>query len=114
AWLPTAALGFTILTLVGLNLLDPEAFIAERNIARVERGYALDTWELALLSADAAPAIAAAVPELDPSIRPPIEHDLACLRAELRRGVDRSGWASFNLARDVALERLGPLDLPPC
>ena len=114
AWLPAAALGFGMLTLAGLNLLDPEAFMADRNIARVERGYELDPWELASLSADAAPAIAAAIPALDPSIRPQVEHDLSCLRAELRRGVDRFGWASFNFARDVALERLNPLALPRC
>ena len=51
AWLPTAALGLGLLTVVGLNALDPEAFIAERNIARVRRGYGLDTRELASLSA---------------------------------------------------------------
>ncbi|HUF59970.1 MAG TPA: DUF4173 domain-containing protein [Actinomycetota bacterium] len=114
AWLSTAALGLGVLTLLGLNLLDPEAFIAERNIARVERGYELDATELASLSADAAPAIAATLPDLDPSLRPQIERDLSCLRAELRRGVDRFGWASFNFARDVALERLDPLSLPGC
>jgi hypothetical protein len=114
AWLSTAALGLGVLTLVGLNLLDPEAFIAERNIARVERGYELDATELASLSADAATAIAAALPDLDPSLRPQIERDLSCLRVELRRGVDRFGWASFNFARDVALERLDPLSLPGC
>ena len=114
AWLSTAALGLGVLTLVGLNLLDPEAFIAEHNIARVERGYELDATELASLSADAAPAIAATLPDLDPSLRPQIERDLSCLRVELRRGVDRFGWASFNFARDVALERLDPLSLPGC
>jgi hypothetical protein len=113
-WLPTAALGLGFLTLLGLNLLDPDAFIAERNIARVERGYDLDTSELASLSADAAPAIAAAIPGLDPSVRPDVERNLSCLRAALRRDVDRFGWTSFNAARDVALERLNPLVLPRC
>jgi hypothetical protein len=114
AWLPTATLGLAFLTLIGLNLLDPDAFIAERNISRVERGYDLDTWELASLSADAAPAIADAIPELDPSIRPQVERDLSCLRAALRRDADRFGWTSFNVARDVALERLNTLALPGC
>jgi hypothetical protein len=99
---------------VGLNVIDPEAFIAERNIARVARGHELDTRELASLSADAAPAIAAALPELDPPIREQVARDLSCLREELRMDVTRFGWASFNLARDVALERLNPLPLPPC
>jgi hypothetical protein len=55
----------------------------------VEHGYELDVRELASLSADAAPAIAASIPELDPSIRAQVERGLSCLRAELRRGVDR-------------------------
>ncbi len=113
-WLPTAALCLGLLTVVGLNVLDPEAFIAERNIARVARGYELDTRELASLSADAAPAIATALPELDPPIRQQVARDLSCLRAELRKGVSRFGWASFNVARDTALERLDGLRLPPC
>lgn len=114
SWLATAALGLGLLTMVGLNVLDPEAFIAERNIARVARGYELDTRELASLSADAAPTIAIALPELDPPIRHQVELDLSCLRAGLRSGVVRFGWASFNLARDAALERLDALRLPAC
>jgi hypothetical protein len=113
-WLATAALGLGFLALIGLNLLDPEAFIADRNIARMERGHELDTTELASLSADAVPAIADALPGLDPSARAVVEQDLSCLREELRRGVDRFGWASFNVARDIALERLNALALPPC
>jgi hypothetical protein len=114
AWLPTAALMLGLLGLTGLNLLDPEAFIADRNIARVARGHELDTLELGALSADAVPTIAAALPRLDPSIRYWVERDLSCLREELRAGVERHGWASFNVARDIALERLNPLVLPAC
>jgi hypothetical protein len=114
AWLPTAALSLGLVTLVGLNLFNPEAFIAERNIARVERGFELDALELASLSADATPAIASAISRLDPSLRLQVEGDLSCLREELRHEVERFGWGSFNLARDVALERLNPMTLPPC
>jgi hypothetical protein len=32
----------------------------------------------------------------------------------LRREVERFGWASFNLSRDIALERLNPLVFPLC
>ena len=114
AWLPTAGLVLGLATLMGLNLLDPEAFIADRNIARIERGHTLDTAELASLSADAVPAIVAGLPRIDPPTRLAVERELACLREALRDGVDRFGWGSFNLARDVALERLAPLSLPPC
>lgn len=114
-WLPTAGLILGLATLLGLNLLNPEGFIADRNLARVEVGHSLDTAELASLSADAVPAIAAALPELDdPAIRAVLEQHLACLLDELRDGVDRFGWASFNLARDIAIERLARLPLQPC
>jgi hypothetical protein len=91
---------------------------ADRNIARVEPGVEpraeLDTFELASLSADAVPATVAALPTLDPTTRAVVEQDLSCLREELRDGVERFGWPSFNVARDIALERLNPLTLPSC
>jgi uncharacterized protein DUF4153 len=114
AWLPSAALGLGFLALIGLNLFDPEAFIADRNIARVERSVELDTSELASLSADAVPAILAALSTLDPTTRAAVEQNLSCLRDELRDGVEHFGWASFNVARDIALEDLNRLALPSC
>ena len=114
AWLPSAALGLGFVALIGLNLFDPEAFIADRNIARVERSVELDTSELASLSADAVPATLAALSTLDPTTRAVVEQNLSCLREELRDGVERFGWASFNVARDIALEDLNPLALPSC
>lgn len=118
AWLPSAALGLGFAALIGLNLFDPEAFIADRNIARVERsaepGVELDTSELASLSADAVPATVAALSTLDPATRAVVEQNLSCLREDLRDGVERFGWASFNVARDIALEDLNPLALPSC
>jgi hypothetical protein len=122
AWLPSAALGLGFVALIGMNLLDPEAFIADRNIARVESRVQpgieprvkLDTSELASLSADAVPATVAALPTLDPTTRALVEQNLSCLREELREGVERFGWASFNVARDIALERLNALALPRC
>lgn len=114
AWLSSAALGLGFVALIGLNLLDPEAFIADRNIARVERGHGLDTSELASLSADAVAPIVTALPTLDPSTQVTVKQQLSCLRAELRGDVERYGWASFNAARDIALERLNQIVLPPC
>lgn len=40
-----------------LNLMNVENYIAERNIARAEQGYALDMWYLAGFSTDATPAV---------------------------------------------------------
>ncbi len=112
--LPAAALALGVLTIAALNLLDPEAFIAERNIARAVAGHELDTGELASLSADAVPAIVDALPRLGARRRSALERSLACLRQELRQDVERYGWASFNAARDIALERLIPMPLPRC
>jgi hypothetical protein len=113
-WLPTAALVLGFVGVVGLNALDPERFIAERNLARAAAGHELDAAELASLSADAAPPIAEALPRLDGVVRADLERHLACLRDQLRDGSERFGWGSFNVARDTAAARLATLSLPPC
>jgi len=114
AWLPTAGIALAFCTLGGLNALDPEAFIADRNIARAERGYEVDPWELTSLSADAVTPIAASLDGLEPDVRAIVARDLACLRRELREQVARHGWGSYNASRAEALERLAPMTLPAC
>ncbi|HEX6399463.1 MAG TPA: DUF4173 domain-containing protein, partial [Actinomycetota bacterium] len=113
-WLPTAALVLGFVGLFGLNAFDPERFIAERNLSRAAAGHELDVAELASLSADAAPSIVEALPDLGPSTREPLARHLACLRVELRDEVERYGWGSFNAGRDIAAERLAPITLPSC
>jgi hypothetical protein len=44
--------------LAGLNVVNPDAFVARANIARAERGMELDVSHLSRLGADAAPALA--------------------------------------------------------
>jgi hypothetical protein len=114
AWMPTAGIVLALCTLLGLNALNPDAFIASRNIARVERGYEVDPWELTSLSADAVPAVASALDDLDPDVRAVLAGDLACLRRELRTQVTLHGWGSYNTSRAEALERLNAISLPAC
>lgn len=93
-WLPRAVVASVAIALVGVNVVNPDRFIAQRNIDRFERTGRLDVAYLSNLSADAAPALVSLPEEV-----------LACVATLQERGVyeDASGW-SFNLARSRALE----------
>lgn len=56
-WVPRAAIGAALTTLLALSVLNPEGFVADRNIARWQSGKSLDTYYLSDLSPDALPAI---------------------------------------------------------
>jgi hypothetical protein len=56
-WLPRAVVGVAAATLLGLTALNPDAYIAEHNVARYERTGRIDIAYLATLSADAVPAL---------------------------------------------------------
>lgn len=102
AWLPRAALALTALAALGLNVIDPDALIAERNIARFERTGNLDADYLATLSYDAVPALSA--------LEGP---ERACILGRIASSgpADRSPWA-FNFSGDEALEVLGSVREP--
>ncbi len=91
---------------LGLNLLNPDAFIAERNLARVVRGHDLDTAFLRTLSADAAPALVRALPGLPAAEARAVGAILACARDDLEREALDHPWSSINLARVRALDVL--------
>lgn len=80
-WLPRAVVGTGLAALLGLALLDPDRFIAERNVARWHDTGRIDREYLSRLSADAAPVLAGL--GLCPHVRE-----------------DR--WQSWNLARATA------------
>jgi hypothetical protein len=93
-WLPRAVLASAVIALLALNVVNADAFVARRNVARYVAGGAIDTLYLAELGADA-------VPELD---RLP-EPARSCALAEARTRLDRlaeGGWRGANLARDRA------------
>ncbi|MFC8528794.1 DUF4153 domain-containing protein [Nocardia sp. NPDC057227] len=90
-WLPRAAIGTAVATLLALAVLDPERLIADRNIDRWQHTGALDTGYLGGLSADIAPAIDRLPADLRLRLRTAIAHQL-----------DGDTWQSWNLARHKA------------
>jgi len=94
-WLPRAVVATGLLTLLGLAALNPDRFIAERNIAR---SAPLDIAYLSGLSADAAPALDR-LPEPQRSCA--LRH---IVEANQQRGAD--SWWQWNLGRWQADELL--------
>ncbi|MFI1993952.1 DUF4153 domain-containing protein [Actinoplanes sp. NPDC020271] len=56
-WIPRATVGLAVLMLLGLAVLDPEGYAADRNAQRYEQSGKIDAWYLRALSADATPAL---------------------------------------------------------
>ena len=110
SWLPAAAVVVAVVAVIGLNALDPDAFIASRNIDRYRATGTLDTSTLGTLSADAAPVLAAALPLLDPCDR----WLVAGLLRDVRDGLASArGWASWSLSRERAADAVAALPQGP-
>ncbi len=91
-WLPRAVVGTGVLTLLALAALNPDAYIADRNIDRFDRTQRIDVSYLSGLSADAVPA-------LD---RLP-EPQRSCALARISEGLDPDEpWYQYNAARERA------------
>ncbi|AYF79206.1 DUF4173 domain-containing protein [Nocardia yunnanensis] len=90
-WMPRTAAGAAAVTLLGLALLDPEAFVADRNIDRWQAGKPLDTAYLSTLSADALPA----------TDRLPAP-ERAAIADVIRTRLPADSWQSWNYARATA------------
>lgn len=91
SWVPRAAVGTALGTLIALAVLNPEHLVAERNIDRWEHGKRLDTAYLSDLSPDIIPALTQLPPELRTEIEDPIRADL-----------DDDHWWSWNFSRSSA------------
>ncbi len=91
AWLPRAAIGAAAAALLALAVLDPERFIADRNIDRVAQGKTLDTAYLATFSADVVPA-ADRLPE-------PLR---SCVLRPVVTRISEDDWREWNLSRSFA------------
>lgn len=87
-WLPRAAIGTAMSTLVVLAVLNPEALVAERNIDRWEHGKNLDTRYLSQLSPDVLRAV-------DRLPQPQRAEILGPIRTRLHADT----WQSWNLSR---------------
>jgi len=90
-WLPRAVLGSAVVALLGLNGLNPDAFVARRNVDRYAASGRIDVGYLSGLSADAVGELGR-LPE-------PLR---GCALADQRRRLDwaaSGGWQAANLAR---------------
>ncbi|MEV0338648.1 DUF4173 domain-containing protein [Nocardia sp. NPDC050713] len=91
AWLPRAALGTALATLLMLAILNPERLVAERNIDRWTNGKTLDTDYLSTLSPDVVPALDRLPEPMRAEVLEPIRDDLP-----------EDTWQSWNLSRAAA------------
>ncbi|TQS44890.1 DUF4173 domain-containing protein [Cryptosporangium phraense] len=93
-WLPRAVLATGALTLLALAAINPDGFIADRNIARYQDSGRIDVEYLSGLSADAVPALE----------RLPEPLRACALDPVLYRLPPEEAWYSANLARSRARE----------
>jgi hypothetical protein len=101
-WLAQAVAASAAASLLGLALLNPDQFIADRNIDRYQRINRIDVYYLSRLSADAAPALDRLPAPLRACALSRIAEDLAA---------SPDDWRSANLGRARAREVIA--DRPP-
>jgi hypothetical protein len=90
------------LVLVTLHAVNPDALIVRVNVDHAQMGRAFDAEYAASLSADAVPALFAALPDLGRYNRCVIATDLLSRRSSLESG----DWRTWNRSRAVALSVL--------
>ncbi len=102
-WLPRAALLSGAAVLLGLAVLNPDAWIARHNIDRYDSTGKVDWAYLQGLSADAVPTLATLPPE-----------EASCVLVDAAPEADT--WAGWNLSRVRARDVLAgePVASAPC
>ncbi len=106
-WLPRIALVSGALALVGLAAVNPDAWVAGQNLDRYEATGKLDLSYLQGLSADAAPVIAARLPE---EVARCVLRDLPYNSLRTETLDDPRAW---NLGRSRAEDALDRVDVAP-
>jgi FlaA1/EpsC-like NDP-sugar epimerase len=110
------ALGMlSVVTLVAMNLVGPQAYVAERNLERaldpalVPPGgrTGLDGAYLATLGDEAVPPVVAAFDRLGPADRVALSRFLHARELALATDPALAGWPSRNVTRERAREALG-------
>jgi hypothetical protein len=91
AGLPRATVAAAVVALLALVAIDPERFIADRNIDRAEEGMTLDVEYLGRFSTDVVPA-AERLPEPQRS----------CVLRMVTTYLPDDGWTTWNLSRAAA------------
>jgi hypothetical protein len=97
-WFSTGTLVAALLYVAALNIANPDALIVRLNVARFQESGKLDAEYLATLSADAAPALAAAMPSLSPADRAAVADALHNDRIDAASALS-GGWPSWQWAR---------------
>ena len=97
----------SILFLVGMNLLNPEAFIARQNITRFTTTGKLDVQYLGYLSADALPDTIKILDITNEDLKKSFARSLYW-RAQTDNSPDFSKWQSLNLSRMKTKKILDP------
>jgi hypothetical protein len=92
-WLPAAIVVTAAAALLGLAAINPDGFVADRNVDRFTATGKLDVAYLQVLSTDAVPAVD----------RLP-EPQRSCALSGIRR--DDTGWAGWNIGRARAKDIL--------
>ncbi len=99
-WFWSAAAATALALLLALNVANPEAMVVRHNSSRSDPTTSFDFRYATELSADAVPALMAAIGRLD-------EHDEYLARVKVCTfRPDADGWPGFNLARSRAREAL--------
>ena len=106
SWLPRAVLASTVVAMLTLAAMNPDAYIARHNIARYDRTGEIDPDYLATLSADAFPAL----DRLPDPLRACALQDLA----PALRAMPDEPWYDFNLDRSDAHGALATHPVGPC
>ncbi|MEV4535553.1 DUF4173 domain-containing protein [Asanoa sp. NPDC049518] len=103
-WLPGAVVAIATVGLLALAVVNPDRFIADRNVDRFLTTGRIDLVYLSSLSADAVPAL----DRLD-------DHERACVLWRIANALDEApdDWRSANVARHQARQSLAerPADL---
>ncbi len=104
SWVPRAVLVSGAVFTLGFAAMNPEAWVADRNIDRYEATGRIDTAYLASLSADAVPVL---VDRLPPDMA-------ACVAAGAEGGPSglTDDWLSWNLGRSRAAAAVASLPAP--
>jgi hypothetical protein len=97
-----------LLGIAALLALNPDAWIARQNLERMREGRQFDAAYLTELSADAAPVLAAALPELSPEDRGVLEK-----RLQRWAPADSDDWRAWSWSRARAREAVSAVTGAP-
>ena len=101
-----ASLGF----LITLNIINPDAFIAEQNLARYQATGQLDVRYLTKLSDDGVPVLVLVVDQVTGQDQAMLKDHLHSRRERLEAIIASQSWPSFHLAQQRAYAALSGMN----